>query len=315
MTDISLQPTAIIVQANTPIQVPVKGGGITIVNSLGQSILLCSDQNFTVPVIVKSGVSMPWTTGTTVWVRSPVDGTITVLPKAYNYYDPNVIPVPASPSPLFSLSEIAAGGQAYTVPINSSTRTLIIELRPPGGTTPAVSLQVTGVNSGQTYLVNTAPYLYFNSVAVYNVKVNPAVDTAVFVDPTFPTGPNSLSVFGDTDSYDDSRFYNGHKQVQYGLVTVGGSTAFLNGPCRLLTSEVESISQGAVALGYFSESPSGNIIHRAQAGVAAAGAADSVKTSIKSYPDFTIIPFGYQIILDHGGGAATVAGIIEYAYP
>lgn len=233
-TDISSQPQPILLQANVPTQVPIKSGGITLVNQGSTAVQLCSDQNFTVPVLLGPGVSMPWTTGTTVWALSSSNSDLLVLPEAYNYYNPAVATSAANPEALiepFTATNLAVN-VPFTVPLNSDTRTIAVDIQT---LTPVnLTLSVLGFNSAQDYLTSSGWYLRTVGGYIKYIKVDPTVDSSVTVT-LIPSAATTwtTTIYGDTDSYDDSRFFTNGGVLN--PVTTNAVSTMFTGPCRLLS--------------------------------------------------------------------------------
>jgi hypothetical protein len=92
-SDTSLQPSLISLPTGVPVQLPNQSNGVTIVNQGEVSVQLCSDQNFSTPVLLDIGVSMPWSTDNgPLWALSTTATEVLVLPELFNYFNPNLLP-------------------------------------------------------------------------------------------------------------------------------------------------------------------------------------------------------------------------------
>lgn len=331
-TDNSLQPQTIRLPIGVPIQLPVHsldtGNGITIINQGDSTISLCSNQNFTDPVYLEPGVSIPWQTYGTCWALTtdPDNDSLLVLPDTYNYYNPSDVAIaqinqgiPKVIYPTTPASGNANLGHFYggITPLPGQ-RTLIFSIS--WTISPVVNfvfptLIVSGDQSNIIYY-NQVPYLgettqtlyvkNFTATVIFPIIGN--LDTS-FTAELINTGyaglaTSSLSVEGDIAQYVESVFYNDQATTTVASLAAAGSVIIVSGPVRLLSVSVRSGTSTAL-------------------GIVGANAAELISTqglptgqtsTSLSFPPNTLISAGITIFLSQFGAGGTT-GTATYAYP
>lgn len=304
--DIALQPQQINLSPNVGAQLPVYTKGITIVNQTSNVVTLSSDSNFGSPVFLPAGASLPWTTGTVVWAMSPKAGQLLVLPEAYNYYNPNVIPQPVVPTPLLGPVGVTNAANIH-VPLTSGLRTLILELFNFGGAGDSVTtVEVIGDNSGIFYYAQ-APYLHnFNANQSYTIVVPILANIDATIDVVVFTGsaPNvfQLSVFGDTSIYDESVLYNGPTRTLTVSLAAAATTQLLTGPNRLLTLETHTSGNLSSTISLFPPVSEGTLL-----------IADNTHATLTLPPNYLLYPGNILHANQFGAGASEFTA--TFAYP
>ena len=215
----------------------------------------------------------------------------------------------APPGTLFGPTVLAVVANAVTqsVPISSTTRTVIVDVTTgaPGGL--ILGIKVQGNQSG--FIYRTGPY-YLQAPSTNGyiavVPVSGVLDTSVTVSLTnVPAGTVNLSVFGDSTETPESVFYNGSLLTLSQSLLAAGAITVATGPFRLLSAEVFSAGGSSAFLSVggptllVTESPT------------AGGQGTSAAIGL---PSNTIVPAGAAVVLTQQNAGFSEATLAT-AYP
>lgn len=299
----SHQGQTIAIPKGVAVQIPIGPDGITLINEGTDTITLGTDEHFANSTVnFAAGASLPWPSGGVLWAIDPLSATtVIVIQGTYNYWNPATTPVPTGPTPLFNqVTGPALINADITLTPGIKTILCLIPGNAQGG-----QLVCFGGNGGFTYygigpgLTSAYGYLQTSTGSSLIVfPVNTAIDSRLFFTASGPAGGNFLLVYGDTESYDESKFYTGAaRHAETGVV---GNTQLAVGPLRMLTGQTATTSGNAVLT-----------VNNFTACRADAGGGLPANAEL-TYPDNTIVPFGQPV-----SATIVTSGIvgITYAYP
>lgn len=258
-----------------------------------------SDLSGTYPTTIASGVTIGTLTGS-VTLTGPVtiddvEGVVTIDPAPPGIiFGPTGLVLPAG-----------VGLQvAQSVPITSSTRTLIIAGTTQSSAFPASNfdVEVTGDQSGLVYRPITPPYLFQNGKFQCVVPVSGIIDTSVTITYFNLTGTGNTittTVAADNSEYTENIYYNGVARAA-ATVLVAPSTSLLKaGPCRLLSATLSTSAANA---------------QMTLNGVVIANIPTATFAMPISFPDDTILDAGSNLSMILASGTAAEATLV-FAYP
>lgn len=160
------------------------------------------------------------------------------------------------------------------------------------------------------------PYLYGFIVSGPNtivtgaviVPINSLLDPQINITIYKTSGPAttvsiSATAYGDTALFEESTFYNGPALAVAQTLAAPGDVILLNGPVRLLTTEIRSGTTGTTGL-----------LRLNGTEIMAANVGGPQDTHNLTFPPNTLLQSGQNLTLSQFA-AGSVAGSVVYAYP